>query len=205
MLSSVSLVLSRMSDVARAAFWNRRRSHHPRHRERVVGQDLAGRCHLPGHRSAGRRHRVPRRPRGNDAFRTPSRGGGSSERFPESVVRFHAFRRSFVSDHRTPVYVQTARGPGLLNVLVAGYAVDAAVAQHLKEATGGSEFVFVLGDAVVASTLASPADQQIREVHPASQALGWVDAGSSRYAMLATPLPDVQGKPVGELAHSPFL
>ena len=43
----------------------------------------------------------------------------------------------------TPVYVDS--GPGeqrLANVLVAGYSVDALVAQKLKEATG-SEFLFL--------------------------------------------------------------
>ena len=42
----------------------------------------------------------------------------------------------------TPVYVAAAQGSALLNVLVAGYAVDEQLAQQLKEATGGSDFVF---------------------------------------------------------------
>src|SRR5438132_5377965 len=52
----------------------------------------------------------------------------------------------------TPVYVQSNRGQDLLNVLVAGYQVDALVAQRLKEATN-SEFLFLTPAGVIASTL----------------------------------------------------
>ena len=45
----------------------------------------------------------------------------------------------------TPVYVQAGAGLGLLNVLVAGYAVDQELAQRLKESTGGSDFCFLSG------------------------------------------------------------
>ncbi len=40
----------------------------------------------------------------------------------------------------TPVYVQSGGGLGLLNVLVAGYAVDQDVVRNLKESTGVSDF-----------------------------------------------------------------
>jgi len=53
----------------------------------------------------------------------------------------------------TPVYVQAGGRLGLLNVLVAGYTVDEAVARRLKDATGGSEFLFVSGGSTLASTL----------------------------------------------------
>ena len=48
---------------------------------------------------------------------------------------------------------ESIRGPALLNVLVAGYAVDALVAQQFKQSTGGSEFLFLSGGRVIASTL----------------------------------------------------
>src|SRR6266496_2106185 len=53
----------------------------------------------------------------------------------------------------TPVYVDTAGGPALLNILVAGYLVDSTVAQRFKEASGGSDFAFLSGRRVIASTL----------------------------------------------------
>lgn len=53
----------------------------------------------------------------------------------------------------TPVYVDSARGPALLSVLVAGYAVTDATAASLKQATGGSDFVFAGPGARFAATV----------------------------------------------------
>src|SRR5262249_53294568 len=50
----------------------------------------------------------------------------------------------------TPVYVAGAHGPDLLNVLVAGLAVDSEMARELKQGTGGSEFVFLSGGHAIA-------------------------------------------------------
>lgn len=80
----------------------------------------------------------------------------------------------------TPVYVQSSDGPGLLNILVAGFAIDSAFAQQLKQSTGGSDFIFRSGDSTIASTLHS-------EAFPADTI--------SRL----TPLLDVQGNPMGQL------
>ncbi len=80
----------------------------------------------------------------------------------------------------TPVYVQSSSGPALLDVLVAGFAVDSAFAAELKKSTGGSDFVFRAGTRSLASTLTS-------EAFPP-------DSLSRR-----TPLLDVEGKPIGEL------
>ena len=79
-------------------------------------------------------------------------------RFPKQASGFMTAGGNLYQIAVTPVYVQTGGGStGLLNVLVAGYAVDEAVAERLKEATGGSEFVFVSGGKTVASTLGSSA------------------------------------------------
>jgi signal transduction histidine kinase len=99
----------------------------------------------------------------------------------------------------TPVYVQAGGGPGLLNVLVAGYTVDDAVARRLKQATGGSEFLFVSGDRVVASTLDRPLNPGVQAATPPGQAPRRIEAGGVEYLMLGTPLVDVQGKTIGEL------
>ncbi len=98
----------------------------------------------------------------------------------------------------TPVYVQAGSEPGLLNVLVAGYTVDEDAAGRLKEATGGSEFVFFSNGNVCASTMSAIADSQIR-ARPASSDPVRVQAAGVEYTMLGTPLPDVQGNPIGEL------
>jgi signal transduction histidine kinase len=80
----------------------------------------------------------------------------------------------------TPVYVQSPAGPGLINVLVAGFAIDSNFARDLKASTGGSDFVFRAGGRTLASTLggqASPKDSLSR----------------------VTQLRDVLGRPIGEL------
>ena len=102
----------------------------------------------------------------------------------------------------TPVYVQTGGGnTGLLNVLVAGYAVDGAVAGRLKESTGGSEFVFASRGKTVASTLDPSATATVAAAAAAAPAdePRRVDSGNVEYRMLSTPLLDVKGRPVGEL------
>jgi signal transduction histidine kinase len=80
----------------------------------------------------------------------------------------------------TPVYVQSAGGPALINVLTAGFAIDSDFASELKRSTGGSDFVFRTAGKTVASTLPS-------EVFPADT--------MSRVA----PLLDVAGHTTGQL------
>ena len=95
----------------------------------------------------------------------------------------------------TPVYVQSGGGPALLNVLVAGYKVNREVAQHLKDSTGGSEYVFVSRGRVVTSTLAPAAAAAILP-----QLLrGASSSDMSDYLALPNPLLDVSGAPVGQL------
>ena len=64
----------------------------------------------------------------------------------------------------TPVYVQSGSGMALLDVLVAGYQVDHLVAQSLKDSTGGSEFLFLAGGRVIASTLNPRATNELARV-----------------------------------------
>jgi len=94
----------------------------------------------------------------------------------------------------TPVYVQTANGSGLLDVLVAGYVVDSAVASQLKDQTGGSDFVFVAGGRVVTSTLPPGVDASLT-----SRLIENRSNPSDDYLSLATPLLDVRGQPIGQL------
>jgi len=95
----------------------------------------------------------------------------------------------------TPVYVATTRGWALLNVLVAGIAVDADLARELKSATGGSEFVFLAHGAVAASTLHPDGERALAAAGsaPRIQLLG------SEYLQFTSPLTDVDGNSVGEL------
>lgn len=95
----------------------------------------------------------------------------------------------------TPVYVQSAGGTALLDVLVAGYRVDEGVAQRLKKATGGSEYVFVTRDSIMTSTLSPDSTREIGPQllkHPGASEI-------DGYLALSQPLPDVGGQPVGQL------
>jgi hypothetical protein len=84
----------------------------------------------------------------------------------------------------TPVYVQTTGGTALLNVLVAGYAINRGVAERLKRSTGGSEFLFLSDGHVIASSLHAPdADLIASQLNrPGST----VRSGETEYAPLIT-------------------
>jgi signal transduction histidine kinase len=93
----------------------------------------------------------------------------------------------------TPVYVQSPGGPALLNALVAGYRVDAGVAQRLKNSTGGSEYVFVSRNRVVTSTLTPETTAAI------SPQLLSNSTEIPDYLAVPTPLRDISGAPLGQL------
>ena len=77
----------------------------------------------------------------------------AAPRFPEQASGFMLKDGNLYQVAVTPVSVQSGRGLVLLDVLVAGFKVDPLVAQRLKEATGGSEFLFLSQGRVIASTL----------------------------------------------------
>src|SRR5207247_528067 len=85
----------------------------------------------------------------------------AAARFPQQSWGFFLQDGELYHISVTPVYVDSTQGQGLLNVLVAGYRVDALVAQQLKDATGGSEFLFLTPGGVIASTLNPRATAQV--------------------------------------------
>ncbi|MBV9772276.1 MAG: hypothetical protein JOZ32_22075, partial [Bryobacterales bacterium] len=152
-LASISLILSTMSDV-RAAFttgdeatirdsaaelWNRI----SRDNALFLVTDPNGSVIT----SLGGDPRIPL-PRGMPLVQE------AASNFPGQSQGFLMLDKRLYQVIVTPVYVQSAGGPGLIDVLVAGYQVDNQTAGQLKEATGGSDFTFVAGGEVVASTLA---------------------------------------------------
>jgi len=100
----------------------------------------------------------------------------------------------------TPVYVATTQDSALLNVLVAGIAVDADLVRELKNATGGSDFVFLAPSlqhgAVVASTLNPAAERALAATSSAQRQVALL---GSDYLQVAFPLTDIDGNAVGEL------
>ena len=203
MLGSVSLVLSRMSDV-RAAFSTG---------DEATIRDTAGELWSKvSSQSASSKNAIflVTDPRGNVMA---SLGGSladalkgdlpivrdSSPNFPKQASGFMMSGGHLYQVAVTPVYVQAGAGLGLLNVLVAGYAVDQELAQRLKDSTGGSEFCFLAGGRVIASTLSAAASERIRNTPATRGNLQRIAAGGAEFTMLGTQMLDVEGKPIGEL------
>jgi signal transduction histidine kinase len=97
----------------------------------------------------------------------------------------------------TPVYVATTQESALLNVLVAGIAVDTDLARELKNATGGSDFVFLAHGRVAASTLDPAAERALAASGSSPQRQ--IQLLGSDYLQFTSALSDVDGNPVGEL------
>jgi signal transduction histidine kinase len=188
-LASVSMVLSRMSDV-RAAFGTG---------DAATIRDTAG--ELWDNVSRDGTMFFVTDPAGAvlaSLGKTPSEGirnlpvvPAASNRFPQQATGFLVLNGRLYQVVITPVYVAATEGSALLNVLVAGFAVDSQLAEELKQATGGSDFVFLAEGRSIASTLPSSS-------LPASRSQQVVIDGSD-YAQFVTPLLDVSGAPAGEL------
>jgi len=121
-------------------------------------------------------------------------------RFPNQAAGFFVQEGDLYQLSVTPIYVQSSgRDQALINVLVAGYRVDALVAGGLKDSTGGSDFLFQpLGSSNVVSTLNPRATAVVnRNISTAGAEL--VSDGVSEYAWSRTPLKDISGRTVAEL------
>jgi signal transduction histidine kinase len=119
----------------------------------------------------------------------------AAARFPDQASGFlvrggHLYQTVF-----TPVYLEKV----LQNVLVAGYGVDSLLAKQLKADTGGSEFLFVSGGQLLASSLTPEAARVVASRLAAHPGLERVSDGGIEYAARPTPLLDVEGKPIGNL------
>jgi signal transduction histidine kinase len=199
-LASISLILSTMSDV-RAAFstgdqatirdtaaelWNR------------VSEDDA--LFLVTDPAGG----VITSLGGNPSIRMPRNMPlvqQASKNFPRPSQGFLMLEGHLYQVIVTPVYVQSVGGPGLIDVLVAGYEVNDRTAGRLKESTGGSDFAFVAGSNVVASTLPGGVSSAILTAASRySDRPGRITRGGTEYMALTTPLMDVRGYPIGNLS-----
>jgi signal transduction histidine kinase len=198
MLASVSRILSTMSDV-RAAFSTR---------DQATIRDTAG--ELWAKISEENAVFLVTDPRGRviaslGGAVAPSLGRNlevvrdAAARFPQQVAGFALFDGQLYQMVVTPVYVESGAGPALLNVLVAGFYVDALVAQRLKESTGGSEFLFLAGGRVMASTLNPRATAVLASAVKQRAGITRVSDGVMEYAPLVNPLPDIEGRPIGDL------
>ena len=122
----------------------------------------------------------------------------AAARFPKQVSGYVTRGRHLYYVVLTPVYVQAAEGQALLNVLLVASDIDDKLAYSLRESTHGSDFAFVSGGRLIASSLPLAATDLISA--PATPGgvrrllLRGVD-----YLVLGTPLKDVDSKAAGEL------
>jgi signal transduction histidine kinase len=122
----------------------------------------------------------------------------ASGRFPQQAAGFLLRNGELYHISVTPVYVDSTSEAALLNVLVAGYHVDALVAQGLKENTN-SEFLFLTPGGVVATTLNPRATSAVVESINRNRASNRVSDGVTEYAKFEQTLLDPAGQAVGEL------
>ena len=125
----------------------------------------------------------------------------ASREFPKQARGFVTLGAHLYQIVVTPVYVATTQDSALLNVLVAGIAVDSNLAHELKDATGGSDFVFLARSLehgpVAASTLDAAAENALADAGASPQRQ--IQLLGSDYLQFTSPLTDVDGNPVGEL------
>jgi len=123
----------------------------------------------------------------------------AAARFPQQASGFFLQDGDLYHISVTPVYVDSTQGQALINVLVAGYHVDALEAQRLKQATGDSEFLFLTSGGVIASTLNERATGVVVANLARARPTDRVSDGVTEYARVVTPLPDLMGSQLGQL------
>lgn len=119
-------------------------------------------------------------------------------RFPAQAIGFMKEQGQLYQVVVTPVYVESQRGPALLNVLVAGYPVSSSLADTLKQSTG-SDFLFSSNQSTIASTLDRQTTVRLAQVPVESTLPRPVRIGSAQYAVLTRALTDMDGRQLGEL------
>jgi signal transduction histidine kinase len=196
-LSSVSRIISSMSDV-RAAFMTRDdatiRDNAQELWSRVSEEDAIFVVLDPGGRVISSL--------GGD-FTDPVLAGlsltGAMAQFPRQVSGFLRRGRRLFYVVLTPVYVQSGSEQALINVLLAGFEVNAKFVATLKELTRGGDFAFLSNGDVIASTLKPIWANRVTYRTESPGSLQKLRLGGEDYIVLGSRLNDVQGAPVGEL------
>jgi len=119
--------------------------------------------------------------------------------FPNQVSGYATRGRHLYYVVLTPVYVQAMTEQALLNVLLIAFDVDAGLAGELKKSTHGSEFAFLSGNTVMASTLPGITARDLRSGNQISHDVKRMEWRGNSYLLLGTSLQDTAGRPIGEL------
>lgn len=99
----------------------------------------------------------------------------------------------------TPVYVQAGTGQALLNVLLAAFDIDDRLARTLKLSTHGSDFAFVAGKSVAASTLPLATANELGSAPKLQSGIRRLVLQGIDYLLLGTHLNDIENHPIGNL------
>ena len=111
--------------------------------------------------------------------------------FPKQTSGFVTLDGHLYQIAVTPVYVQAGAGMGLLNVLVAGYEVNAETVRSLKDSTGGSDFCFISGDIGGRSHTGPGHKRERAGLSSPAGTVARIEAGGTHYTVLGTPLMDI--------------
>ncbi|HEY2012980.1 MAG TPA: ATP-binding protein [Bryobacteraceae bacterium] len=122
----------------------------------------------------------------------------AAKKFPGQSTGFFLQGKDLYQISVTPLYVDSTHGQALQNILIAGYRVDAIVAQQLKQITN-SEFLVLTPDAVIATTLNPRATEAVLASIRKARGAESVSDGIRQYARFNNTLQDIAGKPVGEI------
>jgi HAMP domain-containing protein len=120
-------------------------------------------------------------------------------RFPAQSQDFSVQNGALYELVITPVYVHSSTGLGLLNVLVAGFAVDDTVAADLKRRTGGSDFIFRAPGARLVSTMPTEKASGIAARYSRAPGPMEVEFPGADFAVRGRALADIDGRPFGDL------
>jgi signal transduction histidine kinase len=202
-LRSVSLVLSSMSDVRRA-FGTA---------DRATIRDTAAEMWSKVAQSSGLQSNAMFLVTDAEGVAIASLGGGdelaslsvpvvgaAAPRFPSQSDGFALNNGRLYEMVITPVYVDTPNGSLLLNVLAAGFPVDQATVEELKQRTGGSDLIFVARKRALISTLPPALAGELAAAYrrnPGLQDLKVSNGGE--YAVLGSELLDIGRAPAGDL------
>lgn len=119
------------------------------------------------------------------------------QRFPKQVSGYLTQGSHLYYVVLTPVYVQAGTGQALLNFLLVAFDINDKLAYVLKSSTHGSDFAFVSGSKVIASTLPLADASDFRGA--AENNVRRMVLHGTDYLLLGTPLFDIGNHSIGEL------
>ena len=119
--------------------------------------------------------------------------------FPEQCSGYVVWEDRLYYVVLTPVYVQTSEEPALLDVLLVALNVNDQVAETMKRSTNGSDFAFLVGDKVVASSLPLKDFPKLRAGRRLQGDFWRLNIQGEDSLLLETKLPGFSGSPAPEL------